>query len=74
IEPTFGAAFYPFKDPRQLLTMLILIVILTFLFIVFFDTAGKLVAVATLAGIMKDNKLPKAGRALLSDSLASIAD
>ena len=49
-----------------------LIVILTFLFIDFFDTAGTLVAVATQAGIMKDNKLPRAGRALFSDSLATI--
>ena len=47
IEPTFGAAFEAFKDPSQLLTIQFLIVILTFLFIDFFDTAGTLVAVAT---------------------------
>ena len=64
IEPTFGAAFEAFKDPSQLLTVQFLIVILTFLFIDFFDTAGTLVAVASQAGIMKDNKLPRAGRAL----------
>ena len=29
-------------------------------------------AVATQAGIMKDNKLPRAGRALFADSLATI--
>lgn len=72
IEPTFGAAFEVFKDPSQLLTVQFLIVILTFLFIDFFDTAGTLVAVATQAGIMKNNKLPRAGRALFSDSLATI--
>lgn len=72
IEPTFGAAFEAFKDPSQLLTVQFLIVILTFLFIDFFDTAGTLVAVATQAGIMKNNKLPRAGRALFSDSLATI--
>jgi len=72
IEPTFGAAFEAFKDPAQLFTVQFLIVILTFLFIDFFDTAGTLVAVATQAGIMKDNKLPRAGRALFSDSLATI--
>lgn len=33
-----------------------------------FDTAGTLVAVATQAGLMKENKLPRAGRALLADS------
>ncbi|MDU7271909.1 MAG: NCS2 family permease [Staphylococcus lugdunensis] len=72
IKPTFGAAFEAFKDPSQLFTIQFLIVILTFLFIDFFDTAGTLVAVATQAGIMKDNKLPRAGRALFSDSLATI--
>lgn len=72
IKPTFGAAFESFKDPGQLFTIQFLIVILTFLFIDFFDTAGTLVAVATQAGLMKDNKLPRAGRALFSDSLATI--
>lgn len=72
IKPTFGVAFESFKDPGQLFTVQFLIVILTFLFIDFFDTAGTLVAVATQAGIMKDNKLPRAGRALFSDSLATI--
>jgi len=72
IEPTFGAAFEAFKDPGQLFTVQFLIVILTFLFIDFFDTAGTLVAVATQAGFMKDNKMPRAGRALFSDSLATI--
>ena len=57
ITPTFGAAFEAFKDPSQLFTIQFLIVILTFFFIDFFDTAGTLVAVATQAGIMKDNKL-----------------
>ena len=72
IEPTFGAAFEAFKDPGQLFTVQFLIVILTFLFIDFFDTAGTLVAVATQAGMMKNNKLPRAGRALFCDSLATI--
>lgn len=72
IEPTFGAALETFNDPSQLFTVQFLIVILTFLFIDFFDTAGTLVAVASQAGIMKDNKLPRAGRALFSDSLATI--
>ena len=72
IIPTFGAAFEAFKDPSQLFTIQFLIVILTFFFIDFFDTAGTLVAVATQAGIMKDNKLPRAGRALFADSLATI--
>lgn len=72
IKPTFGAALESFKDPGQLFNLKFLVVILTFLFIDFFDTAGTLVAVATQAGLMKDNKLPRAGRALFSDSLATI--
>lgn len=49
-----------------------LIVILTFLFVDFFDTAGTLVAVASQAGFIKNNKLPRAGRALFSDSAATV--
>ncbi|HEC2172554.1 TPA: NCS2 family permease [Staphylococcus delphini] len=72
IAPTFGAAFESFQDPSQLFTIQFLIVILTFLFIDFFDTAGTIVAVASQAGMMKDNKLPRGGRALFSDSLATM--
>src|SRR5699024_950493 len=72
IESTVASAFEAFRDPAQLFTVQFLIVILTFFFIDFFDTAGALVAVATQACIMKDNKLPRAGRALFSDSLATI--
>ena len=73
IEPTFGAAFEAFKEPSQLLTGDIFIVILTFLFVAFFDTAGTLVAVTKQAGIMKGNELPRAGRGLLAESLAIVA-
>ncbi|MDU0451680.1 NCS2 family permease [Staphylococcus chromogenes] len=72
IAPTFGAAFEAFHDPTQLFTVQFLIVILTFLFIDFFDTAGTIVAVASQAGFMKNNRLPRAGRALFSDSLATM--
>ncbi len=73
IDPTFGVAFEAFKDPMGLLDGQILIVILTFLFVAFFDTAGTLVAVAQQAGIMKGNELPRAGKGLLADSLAIVA-
>lgn len=73
IEPTFGAAFEAFSNPSQLLDGQVLIVILTFLFVAFFDTAGTLVAVTKQAGIMKGNTLPRAGKGLLADSLAIVA-
>lgn len=72
IEPTFGKAFEAFAHPETLFNLKFLAVVLTFLFIDFFDTAGTLVAVATQANLVKDNKLPRAGRSLFADSLATI--
>lgn len=47
-------------------------VVLTFLLVDVFDTAGTLVAVSTRAGLVdEDGKLPQLGRALLSDSTAT---
>jgi adenine/guanine/hypoxanthine permease len=69
LAPTFGAAFTNFGD---VFTVQMLVVILTFLFVDFFDTAGTLVAVANQAGFMKDNKLPRAGKALFADSSATV--
>lgn len=48
-------------------------VIFAFLFVDLFDTAGTLVGVSSQAGLLKDNKLPRAGRALTADSLATMA-
>ncbi|HLS07493.1 NCS2 family permease [Lentibacillus sp.] len=70
VAPTFGEAIMHFGD---IFTIEMLVVILTFLFVDFFDTAGTLVAVANQAGLMKDNKLPRAGKALFSDSAATVA-
>ena len=71
LQPTFGAVFTSFGDHSFWSTTMVGI-ILTFLFVDFFDNAGTLVAVANQAGLMKDNKLPNAGRALVSDSIATI--
>ncbi|WP_175288168.1 NCS2 family permease [Salinicoccus roseus] len=73
MEPTFGAAFEAFSNPSEIFNIQFLIVVLTFLFVDFFDTAGTLVGVASQANLIKDNKLPRGGRALLSDSIATIA-
>ncbi|MGM9950531.1 MAG: NCS2 family permease [Lysinibacillus sp.] len=71
VEPTFGALFSAFDDP-SFYTLTMLSVILSFLFVDFFDNAGTLMAVANQAGLVKDNRLPRAGKALISDSLASV--
>ncbi|PJK15573.1 guanine permease [Chryseomicrobium excrementi] len=74
LEPTFGVAFDAiFNDPGSLLTVQFLIVVLTFLFVDFFDTAGTLISVANQAGLMKDEKLPRASKALLADAIATTA-
>lgn len=73
IAPTFGVAFDAFGNPGDLFTGQMLIVILTFLFVAFFDTAGTLVAVAQQAGLMKDNVLPRVGKGLLADSLSIVS-
>lgn len=73
LEPTFGVAFEALKNPVALLDGQMLIVILTFLFVAFFDTAGTLISVSQQAGIMKGNELPRAGKGLLADSLAIVA-
>jgi adenine/guanine/hypoxanthine permease len=66
---TFGAAF---SQIDQAFTTQMLIVVLTMLFVDFFDTAGTLFAVAGQAGMLKDGKLPRAGRALAADSVATM--
>ncbi|RKD71238.1 AGZA family xanthine/uracil permease-like MFS transporter [Sinobaca qinghaiensis] len=73
LAPTFGAAFTQLGslDWTTAVIVQLIIVILTFLFVDFFDTAGTLYAVANQAGFIKDNKLPRAGKALLSDSSAT---
>ncbi len=47
--------------------------IIVFLFMNVFDTIGTLIGVCERAGFMKDNKLPRAGRALVSDAVGTIA-
>ena len=71
VAPTFGAAFQSFGDSSFYSTQM-LVVVLTFLFVDFFDTAGTLVGVASQAGLMKGDKLPRAGKALLADSCATV--
>ncbi|MFC0472646.1 NCS2 family permease [Halalkalibacter kiskunsagensis] len=69
LAPTFGQAFA--LDWSTVFTWQLLVVILTFLFVDFFDTAGTLYAVANQAGFVKDNKLPRASKALFADSSAT---
>lgn len=70
IAPTFLQAFQV-DWQNEVFTVQMVGVVLTLLFVVFFDTAGTLFAVATQAGFVKNNKLPRAGRALFADASAT---
>ena len=48
------------------------VVVLTFLLVTFFDTAGTLIALAQQAGFLQNNKMPRVGKALMSDSTAML--
>jgi len=58
-------------DFRNALTLTALPFIIIFLFMVMFDTVGTLVGVCEQAGLMRDNKLPRASRALLADAIGT---
>jgi len=47
--------------------------IVVFLFMDMFDTVGTLIGVGEQAGIIKENKLPNANRALVSDAVGTVA-
>jgi AGZA family xanthine/uracil permease-like MFS transporter len=47
--------------------------ILIFLFMVLFDTLGTLIGVAEQAGLIQENRLPRAKQALVSDAVGTVA-
>jgi AGZA family xanthine/uracil permease-like MFS transporter len=70
MKPTFLVAL---KHVTDINTIQLWVVVLTFLLVTFFDTAGTLVGLGNQAGFMRDNKMPRVGRALASDSTAMLA-
>ncbi|WP_278391013.1 NCS2 family permease [Lactobacillus acetotolerans] len=70
IAPTFGQAVIHLKDIN---TPQLFMVVLTFLLVTFFDTAGTLIGMTEQAGMVdKNGKIPRIGRAFLSDSTAMV--
>ena len=67
LAPTFGQAIFHVKDIN---TVQMWVVVLTFLLVTFFDTAGTLIGLAQQAGFMENNKMPRVGKALAADSSA----
>lgn len=66
LAPTFGEGVMHIGDINsiQLIT-----VVITFLLVTFFDTAGTMIGLATQAGFMENNKMPRVGRALMADAV-----
>jgi adenine/guanine/hypoxanthine permease len=71
LAPTFGQAF---ANLPELLTVQLMVVVFTMLFVDFFDTAGTLIAVSNQAGLLdEDGNLPRANKALVSDAVATMS-
>ena len=70
LKPTFavGIRYLPTMSDPQMWA-----VVLIFLLVAFFDTAGTLVGLAQQAGLMKNDQLPRIGQALMADSLSMLA-
>jgi adenine/guanine/hypoxanthine permease len=70
--PSLSPTLLKMDIPRALVFRLWPYIII-FLFMDVFDTMGTLIGVAEQAGFIKDNRLPRAGRALLSDAVGTVA-
>jgi AGZA family xanthine/uracil permease-like MFS transporter len=60
-------------DLTHALSLKMLPLIFVFLFMLVFDAIGTLIGVCEQAGFMKDNRLPRARQAMLSDALGTVA-
>jgi len=71
--PEIGRSAVFQMDLKAALSVACLPFIIVFVFMDMFDTVGTLVGVAQQAGLIKDNKLPRASRALLVDATGTVA-
>jgi len=67
ITPTFLKLSF-----KGLFTIEIIPIIIVFFIMDFFDTIGTLIGVSSRAGLLKDNKLPRASKALMADAVGTI--
>jgi AGZA family xanthine/uracil permease-like MFS transporter len=67
LEPTFLKL-----DIIGALQFDLIVIVFTFLILDLFDTIGTLIGVASEAGLLKDGKLPRAKKALLSDAIGTV--
>ncbi len=69
LKPTFGIGI---MNLSAMTSPQMWAVVLIFFLVAFFDTAGTLIGLAQQAGIMKNGKMPRIGRALMADSLSML--
>jgi AGZA family xanthine/uracil permease-like MFS transporter len=67
LSPTFLKLSF-----KGLFTFEMLPIVIVFFIMDFFDTIGTLVGVSSRAGLLKDNKLPRASRALMADAVGTV--
>lgn len=72
LPPSLAPTFFK-MDLKHALTLAMLPSIIIFLFMDIFDTVGTLIGVSEQAGFIKDNKLPRAEKAMLSDAVGTVA-
>lgn len=70
--PSLGPTFLK-MDIGHALTPSMLPFVFVFLFMLTFDAIGTLIGVCEQAGFMRDNKLPRAKQAMVSDAIGTVA-
>ncbi|WP_129044756.1 NCS2 family permease [Companilactobacillus metriopterae] len=70
LKPTFAESI--FHLDKMIVEPKMWAVVIIFLLVSFFDTAGTLIGIAEQAGFIKDNKMPRIGRAMLADSISMV--
>lgn len=70
MPPSMSPTFFK-MDILGALNVGLLSIIFVFLFMDIFDTVGTLAGVAELGGFMKQGKLPRAGKAMLTDAVGT---
>lgn len=72
VPPSLGPTFFK-MDLAHALTPQMLPFIFIFLFMLTFDAIGTLIGVCQQAGFMRDNELPRAKQAMVSDAIGTVA-
>ncbi|MBW6490523.1 MAG: NCS2 family permease [Lentimicrobium sp.] len=73
LPPSLAPIFFQFEF-HNILTLDMLVVVFTFLFVDMFDTVGTLVGVSDKAGMLSpEGKVPKAKQALFADAIGTTA-